>query len=50
MESYRSWNELSDSCPGINTGKINTKSEIEFWLKKKLCENFIRVENGEIIL
>jgi Fe-S-cluster containining protein len=36
--SRSSWDELSKTCPGINTGKLHNKEEIDDWLQKRLEE------------
>jgi len=50
MDSYETWNTLSEYCPGINTGELIPKLKIDYWLEQKLLEKFIKVVNGEIIL
>jgi len=50
MDSFETWNSLTESCPGINNGKLNTKNDIDSWLNKKAMGGYILVENGKIIL
>ena len=35
VDSEESWKEESDSCPGMNHGRLRPEEEIRAWLKKR---------------
>lgn len=35
VDSEESWKEETDSCPGMNRGKLHSEEEILEWLKKR---------------
>ena len=44
LDSWESWQELEQSCPGVNKGKLHAKEEIEHWLRLRQEAAFITLD------
>gem|GEM_PF-157481 len=40
LKTEQTWNQLEESCPGINRGRLNSKELIEYWLEKEKEANY----------
>lgn len=43
LESREDWRRESESCPGIDTGRLHSRSEIEDWLLRRRQERLIQL-------
>ncbi len=43
LGSRKDWEGLKRRCPGINTGRVHKRREIEHWLKLRNNEPFITI-------
>ena len=41
LSSRAEWEEAAASCPGIGTGRLHSREDIEKWVRRRLREGFL---------